>query len=266
MAFFQQGKHSIANRKRRRGKEAPESGIPRRRPKAPPKQEKLPSRVALNSPAARFFASIRRGVKILSPRPDSLLGYIPLSLFVSISVASLGIYPYIWLWGNLHAFEKSGAQGLDKVELAKLSVIGFCAQLLVPLSLLSALLGTASGIGGFQEFAFRAIVVYVVVYLLFVLPLRCFNYFNIRWKIREAVNEWDHAGMMIGRTMQSWVKLFCFGSFYIQYHINRLMGLGMHGFADESDLMVDLPITEFLKEYLRKDPSEDDEIEATDEP
>lgn len=264
MGFFEQGKHSIANRKRRRGKETPEPGLPRRRPKTPPKAEKLPSRVALNSTAARLLAFVRRAIIILSPRPDSLLGYIPLSLFVGISIASLGIYPYLWLWGNLHAFEKSGARGLDKVELVKFSVVGFCTQLLVPVALISYLLGKLTELQMFYEFAFRAGVVYVLAYILLVLPLRCFNYFNIRWKIREAVNEWDHAGMMIGRTMQSWIKLFCFGSFYLQYHINRLMGLGMHGFADESEIMPDFPITDFLKAYLKRDDTEDD-FEARDE-
>jgi hypothetical protein len=89
-----------------------------------------------------------------------------------------------------------------------------------------------------------------VLYVIVVFPMRCFNYFTFRWTLRSAVITWDKEGVMVGRAMPSWIKLILFGSAYIQYHINRLMGLGMPGFADVSEIEMDISWGEMLDNYV----------------
>ena len=92
--------------------------------------------------------------------------------------------------------------------------------------------------------------VYASVYLLIIFPMRCFNYFCVRWAIRAAVIDWDREGVMVGRSVTSWFKLFLLGSVYLQYHINRLMGLGMPGFADVSEIEPDATLRERINDYV----------------
>jgi hypothetical protein len=91
---------------------------------------------------------------------------------------------------------------------------------------------------------------YGVLQVLIVLPLKCFHYFNLRWIVRSAVISWDEDGVMIERTITSWLKLFLFGSAYIQYHINRLIGLGLPSFADADEIEPDKSIGELIDDYI----------------
>ena len=55
---------------------------------------------------------------------------------------------------------------------------------------------------------------------------------------------------MINRSITSWFKLFLLGSIYIQHHINRLMGLGMPGFADVSEIEHDASLMDIIDDYI----------------
>jgi hypothetical protein len=100
------------------------------------------------------------------------------------------------------------------------------------------------------EIAYGVVFALVSLYLSVIFPMRCFNYFRFRWALRSAVIKWDNEGVMVGRAMPSWVGLFLFGSAYIQYHINRLMGLGMPGFADASEIESDATLGELIGGYV----------------
>jgi hypothetical protein len=196
---------------------------------------------------AGLRARLRR---IRETRAEALLGYIPTRLFVGLCAITFGLYPYMWMWENVYAFNKVGGHRISGNSMKRLAVIGFLLQLSV---LTAAASYAACGIAGMdaaREMTAIAASSCAVLYFLFVFPMKCFNYFVIRWAIRDAVIEWDREGVMVGRTMTSWFKLFLFGSAYIQYHINRLMGLGMIGFADASEIEIDASIGEFIDDYV----------------
>jgi hypothetical protein len=196
---------------------------------------------------AKLRARLR---KIKESRAAALLGYIPTKLFMGLCVITLGLYPYSWMWENVYAFDKVGGRRINVNSIKRLAVIGF----LVHLSMLAvAAAFTVYRITG-ADVLFKPVIMAAlscaVLHFLLVFPMKCFNYFVIRWAIRSAVIEWDREGVMVGRTMTSWLKLFLFGSVYIQYHVNRLMGLGMAGFADASEIEPDASIGELIDDYV----------------
>jgi hypothetical protein len=180
----------------------------------------------------------------------ALLGYIPMRLFIGLSVVSFGLYPYTWLWDNVYAFNKVCGNRVDEMSVKRLAVLGFCVQLLLPITLLAYAAWRVTYISEVFVFAVNSAIVMGTLYFLVIFPMRCFHYFNLRWTLRSAVIAWDREGVMIGRTMTSWLKLFLLGSTYIQFHINRLMGLGMPGFADASEIEMDLSISEKINNYI----------------
>lgn len=184
--------------------------------------------------------------------PGSIaLGYIPIGLYLSFAAATLGLYPYAWLWGNVRAFERIGASTSDCLNLRRFAVYGFCVQILLPVALALYVAGAWLASDLILELSFRVAVAYVAAYLLLILPLRCGCYFDLRWKIRHRVAEWDSAKIMTDRTIPSWFKLLLLGSTYIQYHINRLMGLGMPGFADPSEITDDFAVVQWVRDYVK---------------
>lgn len=237
----------------------------RRRSKPVPLSTRLRGALASFRPRARtrhsrtvpFARRLQNVVAPLLPRPDSTLGYIPLNLYVSMSLVTLGMYPYIWLWGNIHAFEKIRVRGIGKHSLTAFSATGFCAQLLCPLALCSYAVGTLLASNAAREFAFRSLLIYIPIYFFLILPMRCFHYFDLRWKLRAAVAEWDTKGMMLNRTAPSWFYLFLFGTIYIQHHINRLMGLGMPGFASTDELT--FSPSRWIRDYVIVKPGGEEE-------
>ena len=188
---------------------------------------------------------------LLLPGSAAALGYIPVTLFLSFSVATLGLYPYVWLWSSLHAFERIGVSASDDRNLRRFAVYGFCVQMLFSAMLILYAAGAWLASDLVLELSFRVAVVYAATYLLLILPLRCGCYFDLRWKIRRRVSEWDSAKIMMDRTMSSWFKLFLLGSLYVQYHINRLMGLGMPGFADPSEITDDFAVVQWVRDYVK---------------
>ena len=190
----------------------------------------------------------RRTIK--ESRAAALLGYIPTGLFVGLCAITLGLYPYMWMWENVYAFNKVGGRRINGNSIKRLAVTGFLLQLSILAAAASYAACGITGMDGARELAAIAALSCAVLYFLLVFPMKCFNYFVIRWAIRDAVIEWDREGVMVGRTMTSWLKLFLFGSAYIQYHINRLMGLGMAGFADVSEIEPDASIGELIDEYV----------------
>ncbi|MDR3279942.1 MAG: hypothetical protein LBT23_05475 [Synergistaceae bacterium] len=201
--------------------------------------------------AVRAYALFRERMRrIRETRASALLGYIPMKLFIGLSVITLGLYPYTWIWGNAYAFNKVGGRRVDEHYIKVLSVIGFCVQLLIPASVAAYLAWRVTGVPEIYELSIRIAGIMAILYFALVLPVRCFSYFNLRWAIRSAVIDWDSEGVMVGRTITSWFKLFIFGSLYIQHHINRLMGLGMPGFADVSEIEMDISFSEMIDKYV----------------
>ena len=193
-----------------------------------------------------------RGLRgILFPGANAALGYIPVTLFLGFAILTLGLYPYIWLWSNLHAFEKIGVSAGDDRNIRRFAVYGFCVQMLLPLALLLYGAGAFLASGLVLELSFRCSLAYLALYVLVILPLRCGCYFDMRWKIRSRVADWDSAKIMMDRTLPSWFKLFLWGSLYVQHHINRLMGLGMPGFADPSEITDDFAVVQWVKDYVK---------------
>jgi hypothetical protein len=225
---------------------------------------------------ARLFGKFSERMRaIRETRASARLGYIPTKLFLGLCLVTCGLYPYMWMWGNTYAFNTVGGRRINEGSIKRLAVLGFVVQLLLPISAASHIAWRLTG----HEVAFEArriaILVFLSLYFLVVFPMRCFNYFSIRWAVRGAVIDWDNEGVMVGRTITSWIKLFLLGSVYIQYHINRLMGLGMPGFADASEIEPDVSLTEIIDGYVvlgRSDRSsaswtkDDFEPEYDDEP
>jgi hypothetical protein len=154
------------------------------------------------------------------------------------------------MWGNTYAFNTVGGRRINEGSVKRLAVLGFMVQLLLPISVASYVAWRFTGYEIAIEARRAAVFAFLSLYFLVVFPMRCFNYFCIRWAIRGAVIDWDREGVMVGRTMTSWLKLFLLGSVYIQYHINRLMGLGMPGFADASEIEPDISLTEIIDDYV----------------
>ena len=180
----------------------------------------------------------------------NVLGYIPTKLYLGLCLITCGLYPYIWIWDNAYAFGRISGGRVGAKSLKNLAVLGFLAQLLLPLSLIAWAIWQTTGSTVAAEVFRRALPAFLWMYFLVVFPMRCFNYFSARWALRSAVILWDAEGVMIGRSMTSWLKLFFLGSVYIQYHINRLMGLGMPGFADPSEIESDASLLERLDDYI----------------
>ncbi len=179
-----------------------------------------------------------------------LLGYIPVSIFVSLSVITLGLYPYVWFAQNVRAFVTLSLEKIEESLLRRYVVMGVFVHLLAFAAIVSAIWGLSTDSPLHVEYAFRFAFFFVSLSLLVLLPIRSFLYFGLRWNFRRAVAAWDHSHIMIPRTMSSWWKLFLFGSLYIQHHVNRVIGLGMPGFADAEELREPLPFLEWLGGYL----------------
>jgi hypothetical protein len=160
------------------------------------------------------------------------------------------MYPYLWLWNNSNPFVKLCGNRLQGSRLKVFAAMGLCVQFLPPISLTLFAAGRFVGAYQFFDISTQCAVLYAFSYALLIFPQRCYCFFHLRWNIRNAVAAWDREEMMIGRTMTSWLKLFLFGSAYIQFHMNRLMGLGMPGFADQEEIRPDFSIQKWLREYV----------------
>ena len=198
--------------------------------------------------AREYFGGKRRAVR--EAHESAVLGYIPLKIFLGLCLVTLGAYPYVWIWGNAYAFNKMGERRVGEESFKRLAVLGFVVQMLLPISAVLYAVWHFTGLHIALETAYAVAFALVTLYLLVVFPMRCFNYFCVRWALRSAVIKWDLEGVMVGRAMPSWIGLFLFGSAYIQCHINRLMRLGMPGFADESEIESDATIGELIGSYV----------------
>ena len=200
----------------------------------------------------RLFARFSGSLRITDEtRMSVLLGYIPSKLFLGLCVITCGLYPYIWMWDNAYAFNKLGEHRINEESLKRLAVLGLITQLFVPFSAGAWMVWKATGSALASEVFKTAVFVFLPLYFFIVFPMRCFNYFCVRWALRGAVIEWDSEGVMVNRSITSWLKLFLLGSIYIQYHINRLMGLGMPGFADPSEIESDASLFEIIDDYVK---------------
>jgi hypothetical protein len=199
----------------------------------------------------KSFSVLRGGFFKVRPRgKNAVLGYVPVELFIALCLLTFGLYPYAWLWGNSSAFVSLCGYRLQEKRVRFCAAIGFCIQLIpiVSLALYAVWRYTASP--QLLDFALHSALLYVAAYVLLVLPQRCYCFFDIRWNLRRTVETWDKDGVMIDRTMTSWLKLFAFGSIYIQFHANRLIGLGMPGFAGQDEIMPDFSVRRWLQEYV----------------
>ena len=198
-----------------------------------------------------LLAKSWRSMRIMrETRASALLGYIPSKLFMGLCLITCGLYPYIWMWDNTYAFNKVGDRRINEESVKRLAVLGFIVQLLVPFSAGAWIVWKATGLAIVSEVFQTAVFVFLSLYFIVIFPMRCFNYFCVRWALRSAVIGWDREGVMVNRSMTSWLKLFLLGSIYIQYHINRLMGLGMPGFADPSEIERDSSLIEIIDDYV----------------
>jgi hypothetical protein len=197
--------------------------------------------------ASKLSARMRM---IRETRRSALLGYIPTKLFIALCVATCGLYPYMWMWGNTYAFNTVGGRRIDESSVKRFAMLGFMVQMLLPTAAVSRAVWNFTEMEAAHQTFQISLLAFVTLYALVIFPMRCFNYFCVRWALRGAVIAWDSEGVMVGRTITSWVKLFLLGSAYIQYHINRLMGLGMSGFADASEIEPDATLGEILDNYV----------------
>jgi hypothetical protein len=179
-----------------------------------------------------------------------VIGYVPIEIFLALCAITFGIYPYAWLWNNSRAFVQLCGSRLRVNYLRRFAAAGFCAQLLLPAMVAAYVVWRFTGSERIFEIGLRCCVAYALFYALFVFPQRCYYFFALRWNMRSAVASWDRDGVMIDRTMMSWLKLFALGSVYIQLHSNRLIGLGMPGFADQDEILPDFSLGRWLREYL----------------
>ncbi len=179
------------------------------------------------------------------------IDYIPVGLYLLFSVCSGGLYPYLWLLNRTDGFEAAGVTGLDRSGIGRYCVLGICAQLLLLASGAACLWGWLAGMREWHASAFLMLAVYGAAFVLVILPMRCFYHFDIRWRLRRAASRWDENGLMIARTVPSFLLLFLFGTAYIQRHVNRLIGLGMPGFTGYDDVAGDASIGDAVREYVR---------------
>lgn len=157
----------------------------------------------------------------------SSLGTIPLSLFIPLSVITLGIYPHIWLLYRVDALAAVGRASIDRFRVAEYCVVGAAAQLVLAAALCALALSAALIIT--PDAAGMLATAYALAFALIVLPFRQFVLFEIRRQVRRAAFEWDPTGIMLPRTIPSILMMTLFGTAYLQHHINRLIGLGMIG-------------------------------------
>jgi hypothetical protein len=188
--------------------------------------------------------------KVRPKKKTVVLGYVPVELFIALCLLTFGLYPYAWLWGNSGAFVSLCGDRLQEKRVKLYAAIGFCVQLILPVSFAIYGMGRFTGPPQLLDLAINSAFLYAAAYILLILPQRCYYFFDIRWNLRSAVEAWDKDGVMIDRTMTSWFKLFAFGSIYIQLHANRLIGLGMPGFAGQDDIMPDFSVRRWLQEYV----------------
>lgn len=177
---------------------------------------------------------------------------------MGLSFATIGLYPYVWLWEHLGAFGRIGGDAKGDRSIRRFAAVGFFTQSLLVASVF--LLIVASMLGSDVTFRMSSALgrAYAVLYLAVVLPLRCSCYFAIRWRIRREVALWDSSGIMADRTLFSWFRLFILGSFYVQYHINRLLGLGMPDIGDTDKAAFDFALTRWVVDYVKKRESEEE--------
>ncbi|MDR1915807.1 MAG: hypothetical protein LBQ58_04445 [Synergistaceae bacterium] len=179
-----------------------------------------------------------------------VLGYIPTRLYVGMSLVTFGLYPYSWMWDNARAFVKIGGDRIRVASIRHLALVGFCVQLLLPVIAVFCCVGWFTGSAQVYLANLFGALMFGVLQIFIILPLKCSLYFRLRWMLRNAVISWDRDGLMIERTVTSWLKLFFLGSIYIQYHINRLIGLGMPGFADADEIEMDRTLGELIDDYI----------------
>lgn len=202
------------------------------------------------SPIDRLGRFLKKIHDIHSANQGTLLGYIPTSIFMGLSVITLGLYPYIWFAQHVSAFIILSLEKIDEGYLRRYVVIGIIVQLMAVSAVVLALWGIAADSALKMEYAFRFAFFYVSLTFFVLIPIRSFLYFGLRWNLRRAVARWDGSHIMLPRTMPSWWKLFLLGSLYLQHHINRVIGLGMPGFADAEEVRESLPFLEWLGVYL----------------
>lgn len=157
----------------------------------------------------------------------SALEWIPLSIFIPMSIITLGLYPHIWMLRRIDALASVGSRSIDRGAAAAYCVIGALVQLMLAAAAAAFIVSIflpASGSGSIASIALRA---YAAAYITVLFPIRSYVLFEIRRQIRRAAFVWDPTGIMVPRTVPSMVMLTLFGSAYLQHHINRLMSLGM---------------------------------------
>ncbi|MDR3331687.1 MAG: DUF4234 domain-containing protein [Synergistaceae bacterium] len=207
--------------------------------------------------AGKSFLKIFKKRGEASPAP-AVIGYIPIEIFISLCIITFGIYPYIWLWSNSRAMVQLCGSRVRRGLLRRFAASGFCAQLMAPLLAAAYIAWRFTGIERIMDIGLKCLVAYALIYALVIFPQRTYCYFALRWSIRNAVAAWDREEIMIARTMTSWLKLFLLGSAYIQLHSNRLIGLGMPGFADQDEILPDFSLGKWMREYvITKKPAPD---------
>lgn len=157
----------------------------------------------------------------------SALDWIPLSIFVPLSVMTFGLYPHLWMLRRIDALSSVGSRSIDRSTAAAYCVIGSIVQLMLAAAAAAWLVSVALPASGSGRVASLALSTYVAAYALLLFPIRSFVLFEIRRQIRRAAFMWDPTGIMVPRTMPSILMLTIFGSAYLQHHINRLISLGM---------------------------------------
>lgn len=235
------------------------------------RRQRFPLLLGIFAPLAHWMEdslySLRKRLRAMqAANRAALLGYVPAGLFLGISLITLGLYPYIWMRSNIYALVNTDVSGLDEQKLNRFAVTGFCVQLLFVASAAACLWAAwITHAPADYELAYRLFIFFLLLYILAIFPQRCSVHFDLRWSLRRKVAAWDKDSIMISRTASSWLKLFLLGSLYIQHHINRLMGLGMPGFADSDEIEEDEPILKRVRKYVQKEnhsPVEADEMKT----
>ena len=192
-------------------------------------------------------------------RESRLLDFLPLWLFASLSVLTFGIYPYVWFASNLRAFnELSADEKLMHFNVKYFAAAGAAAQLVLAFSAVSFLVSNFAA-GVYIPSMLRPgrlFEIYFYGYIFFVLPFRFSAHLWLSWNIREATRSWNE-GAISSITLDSWVKLLLFGSFYIQYHVNRLIGMGMDKLASRMDLRESKSVSDIIIDLVKYSDSED---------
>lgn len=180
-----------------------------------------------------------------SQSSQSAADYIPLLIFVPISLLTFGIYPYIWFLRRIDSFAAIGTGELDRNRAVAYCIIGSAA---------CAMLSAGLAAWSFAQWHHLALAGALLL-VLAVVPMRTFWLFELRRRLRDVAHEWDQGAMMTYRTLPSPTLLFIFGSFYLQLHINRLIGLGMPDLGDYDDVAAweDASLREVLTDFLYRE-------------